>query len=213
MSCIVTVASPVPNGPYGPVAAGFSWAVPAGNCFDGATTRLPAGPLCADAAPVRLRPHMTNLVRIVPLLFLGALACQPKPATTTPPPDGGTTTPPADTAKPAKFSEMTHEQKEDHMKEVVNPELAAVFKGFDGEKYKGFGCATCHVNHVHHPKDGLPKLALSNGGFEKLTAEKPEVMKFMGEQVVPAMAKAMGEQPYDPATQTGYGCAGCHTVE
>jgi hypothetical protein len=43
-------------------------------------------------------------------------------------------------------------------------------------------------------------------------AEKPAIMKFMGEQVVPAMATAMGEPPFDPATHKGFGCGGCHAV-
>ena len=44
-------------------------------------------------------------------------------------------------------------------------------------------------------------------------AEKSEVANFMATKVVPAMAAAMGEKPYDPATHQGFGCAGCHTVE
>jgi hypothetical protein len=26
------------------------------------------------------------------------------------------------------------------------------------------------------------------------------------------MADLLGEQPYDPATQQGFGCLGCHTM-
>jgi hypothetical protein len=101
----------------------------------------------------------------------------------------------------------------DRMTEVVMADMGPVFKAFDGAKYAAFGCDTCHVNHVHHPKDGLPKLAFSNGGYEKLVAEQPEMMKFMGEQVLPAMVKAMAEKPFDPATGQGFGCNGCHTIE
>lgn len=35
----------------------------------------------------------------------------------------------------------------------------------------------------------------------------------MAEVVVPAMAEAMGETPFDPATGEGFGCAGCHGVD
>jgi hypothetical protein len=101
----------------------------------------------------------------------------------------------------------------ERMTKVVMPQMGEVFKAFDAERYGTFDCATCHVNHAHHPKDGLPKLVLSNGGFEQLTADKPEIMKFMNEKVAPAMATAMGEPPFDPSTGTGFGCAGCHTVE
>jgi hypothetical protein len=146
------------------------------------------------------------------------LACKPQAAPATPP---GETPPPTDTAgepavahdASAPFHTLDKEGKMQRMGKVVLPSMGEVFKGYDAERYGKFDCGTCHVNHVHHPKDGLPKLALSNGGFEKLTAEKPELMKFMGEQVVPNMAKAMGEPVYDPATGQGFGCGGCHTVE
>jgi len=101
----------------------------------------------------------------------------------------------------------------DRMTGVVMPDMGPVFKAFDPKRFAGFDCATCHVNHAHLPKDGLPKLVLSNGGYEKLVAEQPEIMKFMGEQVVPAMVKAMAETPFDPATGQGFGCNGCHTVQ
>jgi hypothetical protein len=111
------------------------------------------------------------------------------------------------------FHDLDKQGKMDRMTEVVMPDMGPVFKAFDGARYAAFDCATCHVNHVHHPKDGLPKLVFSNGGYEKLVAEQPEMMKFMGEQVLPAMVKAMAETPFDPATGQGFGCNGCHTIE
>ena len=44
-------------------------------------------------------------------------------------------------------------------------------------------------------------------------AEKPEMVKFMHEQVEPEMAAAMGQQPFDMKTKTGFGCKGCHSIE
>jgi hypothetical protein len=35
----------------------------------------------------------------------------------------------------------------------------------------------------------------------------------MSEKVVPDMAAALGEKPFDPATNTGFGCGGCHEVK
>ena len=43
--------------------------------------------------------------------------------------------------------------------------------------------------------------------------DKAEISKFMHEKVVPEMAAAMGQKPYDPATKTGFGCMNCHAVE
>jgi hypothetical protein len=33
----------------------------------------------------------------------------------------------------------------------------------------------------------------------------------MAKQVVPTVAGLLGEQPYDPKTQQGFGCLECHT--
>lgn len=63
------------------------------------------------------------------------------------------------------------------------------------------------------PQSTLPRLTLSGDGFQKLRAKQPEVTTFMAEVVVPAMAEALGEPPFDPATGEGFGCAGCHGVD
>ncbi len=98
------------------------------------------------------------------------------------------------------------------MKKVVVPRMGKVFEGHDAARYDDFGCKTCHGPASADPHAFLPKLATKDG---KITAfaEKPAVSKFMAESVVPAMAEAMGEPPYDPATGQGFGCGGCHTVE
>lgn len=142
------------------------------------------------------------------------LACDRTAAPAKPPTETPTIKPsdePHDRTK--SFHALEKQAKMDRMVAVVMPDMGAVFRAYDEKRYAGFDCSTCHVNHAHHPKDGLPKIVLSNGGYEKLTAEKPELMKFMGEKVVPAMATAMGEPPFDPATGKGFGCGGCHTVE
>ena len=36
--------------------------------------------------------------------------------------------------------------------------------------------------------------------------------KFMGEKVSPQMAALFGKKPYDPATNEGFGCGGCHKI-
>ena len=102
------------------------------------------------------------------------------------------------------------------MKTVIQPTMGQVFKGFDGKRYGEFGCATCHGEKKEDPHKALPRLTLTPEGFKKIDATKPTepaVLKFMIEQVTPAMAKAMNEQPYDPATRKGFGCTGCHTVQ
>ncbi|MFW6053864.1 MAG: hypothetical protein ACOC9J_03540 [Persicimonas sp.] len=58
------------------------------------------------------------------------------------------------------------------------------------------------------PSPSLPKIE----DFEKLEAEQPEMMEFMKTEVVPEMATMLGQEPYDPETQTGFGCGGCHQM-
>jgi hypothetical protein len=97
------------------------------------------------------------------------------------------------------------------MKKNVLPRLGKVFKAQDTTHYADFGCKTCHGPAYKNPHDFLPKLTLKDG---KLTAfaDKPEISKFMAQSVVPEMASAMGEPPFDPTTQKGFGCGGCHTI-
>ena len=97
------------------------------------------------------------------------------------------------------------------MKKYVVPEMEPIFKAYNAKRYEKFGCKTCHGPKFQEPKDYLPKLTFKDG---KLTAfaDKPEISKFMAEQVTPHMASAMGLKPFDMATHTGFGCNGCHTV-
>jgi hypothetical protein len=157
-----------------------------------------------------------------PFLFLAALALSAcggaEPAATAPAASGTPAATPTAGAAAAiapltgPFDSGTNEQKLNHMKTVIQPTMGAIFKTYDGKKYGEFGCRTCHGEKKEDPHRALPKLTLSGDGFKKLAAEKPELMKFMSEQVTPAMAKAMNEKPFDPATHKGFGCGGCHTV-
>ncbi len=108
-------------------------------------------------------------------------------------------------------ADLTTEQKGAYMKAKVVPAMTPVFKGHDAEGYAEFGCKTCHGPDWLTPTDYLPELTFKDG---KITAfeEDPEVAKFMAEQVTPAMAQAMGMQPFDPATGEGFGCGGCHSI-
>lgn len=123
-------------------------------------------------------------------------------------------TPSVATTDAPKFDDLPKDKKVEVMATKVVPNVGKLFKEHDAKKFDKFSCATCHgPQKKDDPRKVLPKLVLSNGGFEKLSKQKPEMMKFMGAKVVPAMAEALGEKPFDPATKQGFGCAGCHTVE
>ena len=110
------------------------------------------------------------------------------------------------------FSSLRGPEKAAHMKNEVVPRVKDVFAAHDPDRAQSFGCETCHGPTFADPHTVLPKLKLSEGGFDKLVAEKPELVKLMVE-VETAMAAAMGEPPYDPKTHEGFGCGGCHAVD
>lgn len=125
----------------------------------------------------------------------------------------GPATPKVDDTKAPKFDDLPKDKKVEVMMTKVVPNVGKDFKDFNAKRYEKFGCATCHgASKKQDPHDVLPKLTMSNGGHEKLMKAKPEIMKFMAEKVLPDMAAALGEKPYDPATKQGFGCTGCHTI-
>ena len=118
---------------------------------------------------------------------------------------------PAAPAHDVWSKDFSKDQAAAFMKKNVVPEMEPVFKAYDAKMFDKFSCKTCHGPAYKNPHDFLPKLTFKDGkitSFEK----KPEISKFMAEQVVPHMATAMGMKPFDPATKEGFGCGGCHTV-
>jgi mono/diheme cytochrome c family protein len=107
---------------------------------------------------------------------------------------------------------MTKDQQVAFMKAKVMPKMTPVFNGHDATKYASVTCVTCHGPQYKEPKEFLPKLTFKDGAITSFK-DKPEISKWMAEKVVPEMAAAMGQKPFDPATKTGFGCGGCHTIE
>jgi hypothetical protein len=119
-------------------------------------------------------------------------------------------------AKPT-WATMAHDQKVEHMKSVVMPKMSALFQEFDAKKYKEFGCPTCHgpgakEGKFEMPNKKLPKLS-SKDNFAKHMKEHKKVTEFMMQKVVSEMASTIEMEPYNPETQKGFGCGGCHEME
>lgn len=158
--------------------------------------------------------------QLLPALIL--LVVVPSACKTAPPPSATPTGPTSPTAavapqdpaaKPA-WANMDAEAKKGHMMDAVTPTMAALFQAVNPERYGEFTCVTCHGPGANKgefamPSPSLPKLP-ANGDFSQIMAAKPDVMKFMGQQVVPKMAELLDTPAYDPATHAGFGCFGCH---
>lgn len=142
--------------------------------------------------------------------------------TASPPPGGaaptasaqGTPAAPLGPSKPWK--EMSLNEKKQHMKVAVMPKMAEAFQGHDKAKFAEFTCITCHgpsakSGNFQMPSPALPKLYPADG-FKK-HQDKPEMLRFMKERVMPDMVALLGAKPYDPATHQGFGCNGCHTID
>jgi hypothetical protein len=118
---------------------------------------------------------------------------------------------------PGEWDKWTKDQKLAYMKTAVMPKMGGAFHDFDSTKYAEPKCTLCHsaagakTGNFKMPNPDLPKLPSTPAEFKKLHDAKPQVMDFMGQQVVPQMAALVGEAPFDIKTGKGFGCFECHT--
>ncbi len=137
------------------------------------------------------------------LALVAVAACGPKSSQPS-------VTPPDDKLA---WADMDHEQREHYMEDVVLPTMKEKFVAFNAEEFGTMSCTTCHRDEHDHemPNPKLPKLDFAKSPAD-YTDEEKAYGEFMSSVVVPEMAKLLGTTPYDPATQVGFGCTGCHTT-
>ncbi|MBK7864732.1 MAG: hypothetical protein IPJ65_40255 [Archangiaceae bacterium] len=152
------------------------------------------------------------------LVSLVLLACAHAPAENAGPPDDDS---PVVTPQQTPWKDMTGQQRGRYMAKVVLPKLRPVFQAFDGEKFAKVTCATCHGEHGKQnefkmPSAELPSLPDSPEVFmATVMKEQPEMVKFMGEKVVPMTAELLGIEAFNPQApkEGAFGCHGCHTLK
>ena len=118
-------------------------------------------------------------------------------------------------APPTPWHDMSDEARVDWMVGQVLPIAAQDFSTYDADRYSSVTCATCHGSnadavHYHLPSPQLPVLPAPGSPDWERMSHTP-VFTFMHEVVTPTMAAQLGEEPYNPATNSGFGCFECHT--
>jgi hypothetical protein len=98
-------------------------------------------------------------------------------------------------------------ERMDYMKQKVLPRMTAVFQESGSKDFEEVNCVTCHGSRAEQgnfemPNEDLLPLDVSDGFADEKKAH-PEMMKFMGERVVPEMASLLGEEPYNQK-RTGF---------
>lgn len=116
------------------------------------------------------------------------------------------------------WKDMSKQERAAFMKKTVMPRMSADFVAFDAKEFGEMSCATCHGDGAKDksfkmPNPKLPKLVPTEEGFRKLSADHPDMMKFMGQKVLPDMVALLGVAPYDPKTHQGFGCFACHPMK
>jgi hypothetical protein len=150
-----------------------------------------------------------QVVRLGATVALVALvACSPGSGA------GGDAKSPEGSAPAVSWDRMTFDQRADHMQRVVVPTMRPVLAELDASRFTKLVCTDCHGKdaqrrHFAMPSEDLPALDPTDS-FAQVRAEHPEAMRIMSERVVPEMAKALGLEPFDPATGQGIGCFTCH---
>lgn len=178
---------------------------------------------------------MQTKIALLASLALVVLACESKGQGTTPPTTGGEATDtPTDSggatgdagggevkaapgAPDKKWADKDFQQRKEWMGVEVLPKMKTLFKEYDEAQFKGFGCDTCHgadgkEQNYKMPTDSIYPLDPKDP-VGKAMAYDEKMTKFMLEIVEPEMAKMLDTTPYDPKTQQGFSCFGCHPAE
>ena len=114
------------------------------------------------------------------------------------------------------WHDMTHDQRVDWMVSNVLPIAAEDFSHYDADRYSSVTCETCHGSNAAAVEYELPTTQLpvlprpGTPDWERMS--QTPVFTFMHDVVTPTMATLVGEELYNPATNSGFGCFECHTM-
>jgi len=112
------------------------------------------------------------------------------------------------------WDQMNLDQRKAHMKNVVMPRAAEVFRTWRPKKYAVVDCSLCHgrgaaTGNFDMPTAHLPRLSgdwTLGPEFKKF----PDTTRLKLNRLVPLMSEALGKKPFSVATRRGFGCYSCH---
>lgn len=108
---------------------------------------------------------------------------------------------------------MDHEAREDFMAKAVLPTMSAAFKGFNGEHYSDFDCATCHGAGAADHTFKMPNPDLDHLSVDEIMNPDEDhraITEFMMTKVKPEMARLLGKPEWSAENPQGFGCFNCH---
>jgi hypothetical protein len=192
-------------------AALTSFALMAACGGGGQDANAPSNPASSASAAASSAPTET-----APVASAAPSASAAPAASAAPTPSATAAAAPSGPPGPGEWDKWTHDVKLAYMKSAVMPKMGDLFKGFDAKRYGDMKCKTCHGAKAEDgsfvmPNPDLPKLDFK-GQLKTEKAKHPKSVEFMMKKVNATMQTLLGEQPYDPKTQQGFGCANCHTA-
>lgn len=112
------------------------------------------------------------------------------------------------------WEEMSLSQRKAHMRSVVLPLAAGIFRDWRPERYAVVDCTLCHGDAAQRenfsmPTAHLPRLSgalLLGPEFER----HPATTRLKLDRLVPAMSEALGVKSFSLITRRGFGCYSCH---
>lgn len=140
------------------------------------------------------------------MVLLGCGAAPPDPER----PEAALPTP------PDAWTAMAHADRRAWMVSEVLPRMSELFAEYDGARYAGFGCASCHGRDARAHGFAMPSPALPalfpTGTPEQhqMVRDYPDGVRFMFNRVLPTMQTLLGAPDFDAATGEGFSCYACH---